>query len=90
MEGNAVIGAETRRVEEHASTTLRLPRDLWEAVKAQAEREGISANAFVLSAIHSRLHGDPIEVVRRQFADLEQRLALLQDRLAELERESRE
>lgn len=71
MQNNSVV-------DEYASTTLRLPADLWERVKAQAEREDMSANAFIVMVIRMRLEGDPLGELRGQVDDLQRRVKRLE------------
>lgn len=61
---------------QQTNTTLRLPAALWDAVKTQADQEGVSANAFLVAAIRTRLdEGHPLE---RLVEDLARRVEQLE------------
>ncbi len=59
-------------------------RELYEAVKAEAQRQGVSINQFVLGALRAAV-GQP-QAVGTSPA-LEERLAVLENRLAQVETE---
>lgn len=69
-----------------SSTTLRIPSDLWEMVKARARAESTSANAIVMSIIRDHFADNAFEEWMEEFHQLQTHVGILEHRLQLLER----